>query len=95
MQFPQQEAQPSHQTLAVGLCQPKHGQIQHQALSADTLAELHLGRVSSQGIVTQPMLHLPLLTKLFLTSLLKTECYVTQDPCLALSTFNYAFSKTG
>lgn len=95
MQLPSQKAHPSHQTLAAELCQPKHGQIEHQALSADSLAEFHLRRVSLQGIMTQPMLQcLQLLTELFLTGLLKAECFVTQDPCLALPTFNYVFSST-
>lgn len=67
MQLPQQKAHPSHQALAAALCKAKHGQIYHQALPADSLAEFRLWRVRLQGIVMWPVLQrLQLLTELLL-----------------------------
>lgn len=67
MQLPQQKAHPSHQALAAALCKAKHGQIYHQALPADSLAEFHLWRVRLQGVVMWPVLQrLQLLTELLL-----------------------------
>lgn len=83
MQLPQQKAHPSHQALAAALCKAKHGQIYHQALPADSLAEFRLWRVRLQGVVDVACATTAAAAHRIVTGLLKAECYITQHPCLA------------